>query len=147
MMSEKDSSAANLLFGWPWSIRLAPTQLAQPINPGWTFGNVIVNSTNSSAPDIEQEVVSRHSYGRQIGRLMDAVAVLVAQLPADTKTRKQPPAIREFLELVKEVQEIKDAGKAARLARLRCELEALKNEDRAAWEKLVGGIATTTSAR
>jgi hypothetical protein len=121
--------------------------LTQPINPGWSFGNVIVNNANSSAPDIEQEVVSRHSYGRQIGRLMDAVAVLVAQLPPDTKTHKRPPAIGQFLELVKEVQQIKDAGKVARLTRLRRELEALKNEDRTAWEKLVGGIATTTAAR
>ena len=135
-MSEKDSAAASLLFGWPWSMRLAPTQLTQPINSGWSFGNVIVNNANSSAPDIEQEVVSRHSYGRQIGRLMDAVAVLVAQLPPDT--RKQPPAITEFLELVKEVQDIKEAGKAARLGRLRGELEALKRDDRAAWERLVG---------
>src|SRR4029078_5177400 len=45
-----DSAAelwARLCFPWAW---LVPSRLSQPINPGWSFGNVIVNERNSSAP-------------------------------------------------------------------------------------------------
>ena len=59
---------------WPWP-PAAPQSLVQPINPGWSLINVTYN--NSSAPAIERDVLQQHSYGRQIGRLMDALSVLV----------------------------------------------------------------------
>ena len=130
------------VFGWPWTMRwpaggtpsvaFAPERLWQPINPGWTFGNVIVNTTNSSAPQVEQEVVSQHSYGRQIGRLMDAVEALVKALP---KTQSDE-GVQDFLELAAQVKAIKAGTDEARLERLRNELEALKKADPAAWEQL-----------
>jgi len=54
-------------------IQAAPDVLAQNINP-WTIN---INSNNSSAPGTEQRILARHSYGRQLGRLMDAVDLLV----------------------------------------------------------------------
>jgi hypothetical protein len=65
---------------WPWfgidpgawvrtwwaSLRLAPNFLNQPILPGWM---ITINGINSSAPQTEMEVVQRHSYGRQLGRM------------------------------------------------------------------------------
>ena len=59
-------------------IQAAPDVLAQNINP-WTIN---INSNNSSAPGTEQRILARHSYGRQLGRLMDAVDLLVNDLEA-----------------------------------------------------------------
>ena len=142
-MSNTDSNGAE--FGWPWTLRwpsagngspaitFAPERLWQPINPGWSFGNVIVNNTNSSAPDVEQAVVSRYSYGRQIGRMMEALEVLVKASPAT----KNDPHIKDFLALAADVEKAKSAANEARLERLRLELAALKKQDRKAWEQLV----------
>jgi hypothetical protein len=143
-MSNLDSSGPE--FGWPWTFRLpgapggsptisfAPERLWQPINPGWTFGNVTINSTNSSAPDVEQAVVNHYSYGKQIGRMMDALQVLVKTLPAAIRN---DAAIKDFVKLAAEVDKVKDIAAKVRLERLRSELNALKTTDRKAWEQLV----------
>jgi len=111
----------------------APQSLTQPINPGWTFGNVItVNSVNSSAPEVEREVLSRHSYGRQIGRLMDAVGVLADALPATASNER----IKAFRELAAKVEKIKQEIAPQRLEQLRQELVQLRETNRAEWEKL-----------
>lgn len=116
----------------PW-FGVAPQSLDQPINPGWTFGNVItVNSANSSAPDTEREVVSRHSYGRQIGRLMDAVAALADGLPKTADDER----IKEFRALAAKVEQIKEEMAPRRLERLRRDLEQLKQNDKKAWAEL-----------
>ena len=127
-------------WGWPWSTggsggvpSFVPQSLTQPINPGWTFGNVItVNSVNSSAPEVEREVLSRHSYGRQIGRLMDAVGVLADALPATASNER----IKAFRELAAKVEKIKKEMAPQRLEQLRQELVQLRETNRAEWEKL-----------
>jgi hypothetical protein len=117
----------------PWSwLGLAPRQLTQPINPGWSFGNLIVNSANSSAPQVEQAVVSRHSYGRQIGRMMDALQALAEAMPQLRDDRR----VQRFLDLAHDVQRIKQENAGQRLERLRQELEALKAEHPDEWRKL-----------
>ncbi|MEW6707287.1 MAG: hypothetical protein AB1430_20760 [Pseudomonadota bacterium] len=117
----------------PWSWwGLAPRDLNQPINPGWTFGNLVVNNGNSSAPQVEQAVVSRHSYGRQIGRMMDALQAVTAALPQVA----QDPRVRQFEALAHEVREIKQASAEQRLQRLQQELQALRDEHPEAWRKL-----------
>ena len=70
---------------------LAPDWLGQTINPGWTLAGVVVNPQNSSAPAVEQSVLSHHSYGRQLGRLMDAVEALLDAAPA--KVANDPRAV------------------------------------------------------
>lgn len=138
----KDDSQA---MGWPWTFHwpvassggrdnaFAPEQLWQPINPGWSFGNVSITTMNSSAPEVEQAVVGRHSYGRQIGRMMDALQVLIHASPA----AGHDLAVKEFLELAGEVRDAKDAARSAQLVRLHHELSALKKRDPKAWERLV----------
>lgn len=117
------------------ALALAPHNLTQPINPGWTFGNLIqVNEQNSSAPDTEQQITSRHSYGRQIGRVMDAVQLLLEH--ADAKTRADARA-EDFGSLQRDVQSIKQAQAAARLQRLRDELIALRRDQPDAWRELL----------
>jgi hypothetical protein len=116
------------------ALALAPRNLTQPINPGWTFGNVIqVTEQNSTAPDTEQQIVSRHSYGRQIGRLMDAVALLLEH--ADATTRDDTRA-QDFNTLQRDVQAIKREQVAARLQRRRDELVALRRDHPEVWREL-----------
>lgn len=92
-MSEKDTSKnENAL--WPfwslWQVMMdrmscrpgatVPGIFEQPILPGWTFGSVInVTKRNSSAPDTERDIVAAHSYGRQLGRVIEALAVLIKE--------------------------------------------------------------------
>jgi hypothetical protein len=97
-----------------WGARIAPNELHQPILPGWMFaGSVTVNERNSSAPETEREIVAAESYGRQIGRMSDVLAVLVAEWP---EGKPKPEAIREFEELRARVDEIK-LGVASRRAK------------------------------
>ena len=120
---------------------LAPQQLTQPINTGWTFGNLIqVNESNSSAPDTEQQIVSRHSYGRQIGRTMDAVALLLEH--AESATREDPRAT-EFGALQRDVLAIKREQATARLRRLREELSSLRRDHPEAWRELSTWLKAT----
>ena len=161
-MRRADAETLNGAFTWPWPIAwpgaaacfgapapaggngsfasagagvsFAPEQLWQPVNPGWSFGNVTINAANSSAPEVEQAVVARASYGKQIGRIVDALQVLIdAAAPA----LHAQPAIAEFTALAVEVNAAKSAAQAARLVRLQAELAALKKLDRAAWARLV----------
>lgn len=116
------------------ALALAPQNLTQPINTGWTFGNLIqVNERNSSAPDTEQQIVGRHSYGRQIGRVMDAVQLLLEH--ADASTRDDARAA-DFTALQRDVLAIKREQTAARLQRLRDELVALRRDHPDAWREL-----------
>ena len=77
---------------WPWSYLQWPTQLAesfynapqhlqQSILP-WTFGALVVNETNSSNPAAERAIVRKKSYGRQLGRISDAIEFLIKQTGA-----------------------------------------------------------------
>lgn len=115
----------------PW-FGVAPQALTQPINPGWSFGNITVNASNSSAPDVEQSIVSRHSYGRQIGRLTDAVAALADALPKTADDER----VEKFRELAAEIERIKKEAAPRRIERLRRDLEEVKRNDKASWEEL-----------
>ncbi len=75
---------------------LAPNRLTQTINPwSWTFGDFslfTVNLGKSAAPDVEARVLDEvGSYGRQLGRIGDALAVIVAW--AEAQGMPEHPAI------------------------------------------------------
>ena len=55
---------------WHSRLLLAPTNLAQPILSGWSL-----NINNFTAPQTEVNVLAKHSYGRQIGRISDALCM------------------------------------------------------------------------
>jgi hypothetical protein len=131
------TDALQKLFPWlAYMPSYAPQQLVQPINQGWTFGNVMVTTQNSSAPGIEHAIASKVSYGRQLGRLMDAMEVLVRMLPADAR---KADAITDFVTLAADVRKVKGEAQAQRLDRLKAELDALKREDPEGWKNLVKG--------
>ena len=101
------------------AMQLAPNTLMQPILPGWTLN---VNAFNSSSPQTEAEVVGKHSYGRQLGRISEALAVLVeARDPKGSDDR-----FDDFRTMNDEIAEIKAGNAAARVSRLLADLDLLK---------------------
>lgn len=145
-----DSTAPATGLGWPFTFSwpmpgsanapqftFAPERLWQPVNPGWSFGNLIVNQQNSSAPEVEQALVSQISYGKQIGRLMEAVEALIKVAAIKPEDQK---AIAEFGQLAAQVKDIKQAASHQRLARLREEINALRKQDEAAWQELADSL-------
>ena len=119
------------LFDWRLPLSL-PGGFAP--NQGWTFGNLVINTTNSRAPQVEQAIVGKLSYGRQLGKVIDAVEVLCASL----KTGRSDPRIAAFEALANEVREIKQSMADDRLSQLKRELEDLRAQDPTAWRTLIG---------
>jgi hypothetical protein len=108
----------------PLDVFAAPTSLVQPILPGWVFGSVTnITEQNSSAPDTEREIVAAHSYGRQLGRIIDALAVLIADLP---KAEQNARAFEELTKIGREIDDIKSQAAARRLDRIASDLATLK---------------------
>jgi hypothetical protein len=134
--TDKDKGLDWLL--WPWRMTagaLAPQTLTQPINTGWSFGNVIVTPANSTSPDTEREIVSRHSYGRQIGRMMDAVELLLEERARRSPAAAPDPRVDAFEELRQQVAAIKLDAARRRIAAFRADLETLRQSDPAEYER------------
>ncbi|WP_284619899.1 hypothetical protein [Aquabacterium humicola] len=127
---------------WPWTwpagLKLAPDWLGQTINPGWTLAGVVVNPQNSSAPAVEQSVLSHHSYGRQLGRLMDAVEALLDAAPA--KVANDPRAA-DLRTLAREIERIKAEAASDRIDRLTGELALVRKTDPDGWKRLQAALA------
>jgi hypothetical protein len=148
MNSSTSLSPAAQWFVWPLQLaqlsaqavqaalpRLAPEALAQSINPGWS-SVVNINSNNSSAPETEQTIVARHSYGRQLGRLMDVVGLLIDDLQAREGSVSQDERIEDFRRLQVDIDGIKRRAAERRLDRTAGDLETLRRADEAAYERL-----------
>ena len=116
-------------FWRPW-FGQAPGALVQPILPGWTLN---INSNNSSAPQTEVNVVAKHSYGRQIGRISDALrALILEQHPKLPETG----AFAQFNSMWEEIEQIKSESAAARLEQIASDLTLLKEKDRPEYTRL-----------
>ncbi|SDA36185.1 hypothetical protein [Sphingomonas sp. NFR15] len=116
---------ANIWFPWI-SAAFAPQKLWQSVNSGWSFGSVTINEQNSSAPQTEQIILAHESYGRQIGKLLDAVNELVKTQP----DRDSNKAFIEISELATRINRIKHEAAVDRIQRLRQDLELLSASDR-----------------
>ena len=96
----------------PLDVFATPQNLVQPILPGWVFGAVNVTDQNSSAPDTERQIVAKESYGRQLGRILDALVVLIAE---KEKEGRKVKAFDRLMELDREINAIKMRAAATRL--------------------------------
>ena len=88
----------------------------QSINPwsdmfkafGSQFGLININLGRSSAPEIEQDILTEvGSYGRQIGRIGEALEVLIDHLDLKSLTPKEEAALAAFKAMQGEIAEIK----------------------------------------
>ena len=90
--------AQNIL-PWNWFTNLT----------GNRFSWLTVNLGRSSAPDVEAEILEEvGSYGRQLGRIGDVLAVLVARLPHDSLTPDERAAVEDFSSQMREIKRIKE---------------------------------------
>jgi len=127
--------------GWPFWFpnierppALAPNKLDQQINPGWTFGNLIsVTEQNSSSPDTERAIVAVHSYGRQLGRIIDALAALIDELP---ESQRQDAAFVQFADLRNEIEKIKSRAASRRLDHFAADLAELRKTDKPEYQRV-----------
>src|SRR5260370_9540596 len=116
----------------PLDFFAAPRNFVQPILPGWVFGSVTnITEQNSSAPETEREIIAAQSYGRQLGRVMDALAVLIADLP---KEKQDTKAFQEFTKIRLEIDVIKAQAAAPRLDRIAAHLPPLKAPEPAEYD-------------
>ena len=106
--------------------RLTPTPAAfrspfsgdvmQTINP-WTWIGLNINLGNSGEPEIERLVLDEvGSYGRQLGRIGDALAVLVkkARDPNYAFTEKDSNTLDDLLSQVRAVDGVKKSYRERR---------------------------------
>jgi hypothetical protein len=136
-------------YAWPWWLAWpdqtsrsgnASSSFVQPILPGWNFGTVYnVTTQNSSAPEVEARIVAAHSYGRQIGRIIDALAVVIADMPEE-KRAANTKAIEKFEELYRDVHEIKDGTYEKWSEHVVSRLDDLKAKDPHQYERVAARL-------
>lgn len=91
--------------------------VSQTINP-WTFlfnpqggqyGLVNVNLGNSSNPSVEQDVLTDvASYGKQLGRIEDALTVLLAHFhPKEPLKAHEKAAIHNLNRMLEDIADVK----------------------------------------
>jgi hypothetical protein len=134
-------------WSWPWrmmsagaspSVSLAPQTLSQPILPGWIFANTVdVTNENSSSPETERQIVAAHSYGQQLGRVLDAVNELIAERPSGAP---DTPAIRDFTQLWRDVEKIKMQSAAERIEQAIAELAEMKSQRADEYQRLAARL-------
>lgn len=98
-----------------FSFALAPEQLWQAINP-WTFyqqgsqiGFINIDLGSTPAPETEQVILDEvGSYGRQIGRIGDALEVLLKHVPLENLSREEQDALTVLKGQLAEIRQIKE---------------------------------------
>ncbi|HEY0413816.1 MAG TPA: hypothetical protein VGD66_11805 [Allosphingosinicella sp.] len=99
---------------------VAPEKLWQAINP-WTFYNqgaqlglVNINLGQTPHPEIEQKVLDEvGSYGRQLGRIGDALEVLVEHVALDGLSPRETDALTILKGQLAEIRKVKQRERGA----------------------------------
>ncbi|NMO91306.1 hypothetical protein [Actinomycetospora sp. TBRC 11914] len=113
--------------------RWAPSTLTQPILPGWSFGpSLVINEGNSASPTTEVAVLREQSYGRQLGRLGDALEAVVEAVGPTADHR-----VEEFLAMQQRIAAIKEEAAQEEVARLRAALDRVRRTQPEAFEALL----------
>ena len=98
-----------------FSLALAPEKLWQTINP-WRFyqqgaqvGFINIDLGSTPAPQTEQAILDEvGSYGRQIGRIGDALEVLLRHVPLEHLSAGEQDALSVLKGQLAEVRQIKE---------------------------------------
>jgi hypothetical protein len=127
--------------------------VTQAINP-WTWwirgsqqaGFININTSRTDDPDLERRIVENvASYGRQLGRLVEAVQVLVTHLPgrADLSVQERA-AIEAFTGMAEQIAAVKGAGSGtptvAKVDRFLADLDALRTTDPQRYRELADRV-------
>jgi hypothetical protein len=101
-------------------VALAPEKLWQAINPwsfynqGAQFGLINIELGQTAHPEIEQAVLDEvGSYGRQIGRLGDALEVLIRHVDRTRLSREEDDALTIAMGQLADVRKVKARERAS----------------------------------
>jgi hypothetical protein len=105
----------------PLRISLAPEHLMQAINP-WNFyangmqvGLVNINLGQTPNPEIEEKVLNEvGSYGRQLGRIGDALEVLLDHVKLEGLDQHEQDALSVLKGQLAAVRQVKDRERRLR---------------------------------
>lgn len=93
---------------------------------GGQLGLLNINATRSGDPGLEQRIITQvASYGRQLGRLVDAVDVLARQQPRHGLGEADIRALDQLHELAKQVAAAKEQAALDQVDRIVAEVQAL----------------------
>lgn len=80
---------------------------------------------NSSSPEAEQRIVESHSYGQQLGRVLDVVNEPTAERPAGAP---EVQAIQGFAKLWQSVERIKVQSEVKQIEKSIADLATMKQQ-------------------
>jgi hypothetical protein len=92
-----------------------------------------LNSNNSTAPQTEVSVVAKHSYGRQLGRISDALRALILE---QHRTLPKTGPFAEFVSMWEDIEQVKAESATARLEQIGPDLALLKDRNDAEYLRL-----------
>ena len=98
--------------GW-FTPRLAPNWLRQVINPwqffqGAQFGFINIELGQTPHPEVEQAILDEvGSYGRQLGRIGDALEVLLKNVEIKKLSKTEKDALAVFEGQLAQVRQVK----------------------------------------
>jgi hypothetical protein len=101
----------------PFQVSLAPEKLWQAINP-WTFtqtgvqyGLINIDLGHTPRPEVEQAVLEKvGSYGRQLGRIGDALEVLLDHVRLEGLNDRERDALAVLRGQLAEIRQVKQAA-------------------------------------
>ena len=92
---------------WRWAFDLSGSQ----------YSLFSINLGRSSAPELEQEILGEvGSYGRQLGRIGEALEVLIKRLPKSELSESDAAAIEDFSTQMREIANVKHRISVAKAA-------------------------------
>jgi len=101
----------------PFQVSLAPDTLWQAINPwsfynqGAQFGLINIELGQTPRPDIEQKILEQvGSYGRQLGRIGDALEVLLDHVKLEGLDDRERDALAVLRGQLAEIRQVKQAA-------------------------------------
>jgi hypothetical protein len=93
------------------------------------FGFLNINATQSGDPALEKRIITQvASYGRQLGRLVDAVSVLSRHQDRTSLTDEDQRALNQLLELADQISAAKAQAAAQRIDHIVAEVRALRSD-------------------
>jgi hypothetical protein len=103
-----------------FQVSMAPQQLWQAINPwsfyqqGARFGFINIDLGQTPNPQMEQTILDEvGSYGRQLGRIGDALEVIVKHVKLEGLSQQEQDAITLLLGQLADIRKVKNKQRQA----------------------------------
>lgn len=126
----------------PWQIWLSMFGLRAPLSGdvtqdiatsfGGQLGLLNINATRSGDPGLEQRIITQvASYGRQLGRLVEAVDVLAQRQSRRGLGEAEIHALDQLHELAKQIATVKEQTALDQIDRIVADVQALSRDPKA----------------